>query len=969
MHVTGGTFLRFVAAGFLAVVVCVLPARGLTLGDIEIGNVPARGDVISNIPATGGGSFDVGAFLGADAYYSHSTPITGQNTISYNLEAGHVWNGHESLQHVSTFIESVDTWGDSYTDLYDRHASWAGFFLGGRQTEAGGSIKQQGIGYGTDLRSAAVATQWNGSAYALSFGISNDSYIGAYATAFGEADVINSSFGYGDAGGTVSFTVLTDALAYQNPSASLVTSAGNSGPSANTVGAPGSGYNTITVGALGSANAYDTVASFSSRGPQTFAYYNASSQVVSVAGVRAAVDISAPGQNLTAAYYGGQTGGNNPTLPGSTNSGSVASAYSSSVAGTSFAAPIVAGGAALVSSAAQTLPGLSGNAEGTHNSVVKALLLTGADKTTGWNNGQTTIGGVITTNQSLDYAVGAGRMNLANTFRTQVQGQVGVSGNATGAQGEVMELGWDLGAARIGIDNDYVIGSPLAGNSTFTATLAWNRNRGWNPDTGTLFERAQADLNLELWSLGGDDSFESLVAESVSLYNPVEHVSFQIGETGNYGLRVSYSGNTFDNTGVWGTLGNEQDYGLSWAGEAALTLYWDTDSGEWNGNATDWNTSASGNGTARGFTTLYSDVVISPSSNGTITVVDGQSANSILLSGATTSLVGGSNATLTIGGGGITLGSGAGGGATLADSLAVVLQADQTWTNNSTHQLTVGSVLSGTGDLTFDASSTGVVVATSNSTRTGDTVVADGEVRLNGSFANGTLTTVASGGVLSGAGSVGNLRLESGGTLSPGNSPGIFAVLGNATWIGGGNYNWQVHLANTDAGDQSNAGTGWDLYDISGSLTFSGLDTGANRFNLNLWSLSSIGPDVDGPVSGYDPSVGSTWLIARAGGGININGGGLATNSDYSRYFSINTAAVNGTAGWAGSLPDHGFRIVTLGSVGDLYLTTVEAAAVVPEPGQILASLLVLAAIAGRAILRRCRRGWFFPFAWAARRG
>jgi hypothetical protein len=49
----------------------------------------------------GGGSFDVNAFLGAGRYYNHSTPITGQNTITTNLEAGHMWNGHESLAHVT----------------------------------------------------------------------------------------------------------------------------------------------------------------------------------------------------------------------------------------------------------------------------------------------------------------------------------------------------------------------------------------------------------------------------------------------------------------------------------------------------------------------------------------------------------------------------------------------------------------------------------------------------------------------------------------------------------------------------------------------------------------------------------------------------------------------------------------------------------------------------------------------------
>lgn len=122
---------------------------------------------------TGSGfpSFDLNAFLGADRYTGHSTSITGQNTVSTNLEAGHIWNGHESLSHVSSFTHHPDAFGTTNTDLMDRHATWAAMLIGGRQT-AGGGIFQQGLAPGTDLRSAAVATGWSGNAYALSFGFS-----------------------------------------------------------------------------------------------------------------------------------------------------------------------------------------------------------------------------------------------------------------------------------------------------------------------------------------------------------------------------------------------------------------------------------------------------------------------------------------------------------------------------------------------------------------------------------------------------------------------------------------------------------------------------------------------------------------------------------------------------------------------------------------------------------------------------
>jgi hypothetical protein len=520
--------------------------------------------------SVGGETFDLNAFLGAGRYYGHSTPITGQNTIATNLEAGHIWNGHEALSHVTSFTQSAGAWGGgSVAPLSDRHATWAGLFIGGRQTVVNPSIRQQGIAYGTDLRSAAIATNWSGSAYALSFGISYDTLLTAYNASFGTADVINSSFGGGDPSGTGVLAWLADAYSFGasvgSSKTTYVVSAGNDGPSSNTVGSPGSGYNTITVGALGNANGFNSVASFSSRSPQDFGYFT-SGTYVTVPGVRAAIDIAAPGESLTSGFYGGQTGGNNTSLAGSVNLGSSPTAYSAGIAGTSFAAPIVAGGVALVASAAKTLEPLAGNPNASQSMVVKSLLLTGADKTTGWNNGQqsVTVGGTsfIQTTQSLDWAAGAGRMNLDKTFDIQLNGQTDVSGS-TGLLGSVARRGWDYGSSIRGTSNDYVIDTELTGNSTFTATLSWMRARDF--DGAFLYEDAQANLGLSVWALDGGNHFSTLVARSDSQYNTVEHLSFALPASGRYGLRVEYASNTFDNTGgQWGSASLPQMYGLAW---------------------------------------------------------------------------------------------------------------------------------------------------------------------------------------------------------------------------------------------------------------------------------------------------------------------------------------------------------------------------------------------------------------------
>jgi hypothetical protein len=546
-------------------------ARTATFGVAPAGFDPSA-TATTNV---GGYTFDLNTFLGADAYYDAVTPIIGQNTVTTNLEAGYFWNGHETLQQVVTnttnFVSGSTAWGGITVDSkYDRHATWAAMLIGGRQT-VGGGIYQDGIAFGTSLRAGAIASNWVSPAYALSFNLSVESFLVPFERTFGVADVVNSSFGFTDPDGTEALSVVMDAYAFQNPLTTYVASAGNSGPTTNTVSSPGSDYNAITVGALTNANVFDAVASFSSRAPQAFGYVETSGSTVSVAGVRAAVDISAPGASLVSGFYGGQNGGNNPTLTSSTNQGTDPDQYSLGIAGTSFAAPLVAGGAALVVSAAKTLPTLASNPAAAQSVVVKSLLLTGADKTTGWSNGQqsVTVGGTtyLRTTQSLDWAAGAGRMDLATTFSLQVNGQTDVIGTGTGSLGLVSRTGWDYGSAVVGGSNDYVISELLTGSSTLTASLSWLRNRFFDYATNDYADVAQANLNLSIWELDGSNAFTTLVARSESLYNTVEHLSFPLSRSGRYGLRVEYPANTFDNSigDVWGSISFPQDYAVSWS--------------------------------------------------------------------------------------------------------------------------------------------------------------------------------------------------------------------------------------------------------------------------------------------------------------------------------------------------------------------------------------------------------------------
>jgi hypothetical protein len=115
-------------------------------------------------------------------------------------------------------------------------------------------------------------------------------------------DVINSSWGGVDPAGNATETIAIDGLARQNPTVAFVVSAGNDG--AEAAGGPGSGYNNITVGSLGGPDFRDP-SDFSSRGPADF--HNPETGET-VTGVRAAVDIAAPGEAVVAAAYLGDNG-------------------------------------------------------------------------------------------------------------------------------------------------------------------------------------------------------------------------------------------------------------------------------------------------------------------------------------------------------------------------------------------------------------------------------------------------------------------------------------------------------------------------------------------------------------------------------------------------------------------------------------------------------------------------------------
>ena len=207
----------------------------------------------------------------------------------------------------------------------------------------------------------------------------------------------------------------------------VVFAAGNSGPTGNTVGTPGSAKNVITVGASENvrqtgttecagdpnANSADDIAFFSSRGP------------VNPGGGdgRAKPDIVAPGTRIQAGipqlnYFG------NSVCAQYFPAGQTLYSWST---GTSHSTPAVAGGAALVYQ-----DFLNKEMEAPSPAMVKALLMNSASYLTGAGAGDTLPSNVQ----------GMGRMNLGRAFdgasrlltdQTKTFGSSGESYNVTGA--------------------------------------------------------------------------------------------------------------------------------------------------------------------------------------------------------------------------------------------------------------------------------------------------------------------------------------------------------------------------------------------------------------------------------------------------------------------------------------------------------------------------------------------------------
>ena len=180
--------------------------------------------------------------------------------------------------------------------------------------------------------------------------------------------------------------------------------------------------------------------------------------------------------------------------------------------------------------------------------------------------------------------------------------------------------------------------------------------------------------------------------------------------------------------------------------------------------------------------------------------------------------------------------------------------------NTSGAFLSYSGAISGSGGLT--KSGAGTLVLGGSSTYNGGTTVSSGGLKVtNGSgSATGTgAVAVSAGAKLGGNGKItGDLTLD--GYISPGSSPGTIYT-GNETWNGGATYYWEINDAQGTEGSMP----GWDVIDISGTLTINA--TPANRFIVDLNTLTSSGSG-PGNAQNFSASSDYVWRIVRTSSGI-----------------------------------------------------------------------------------------------------
>ncbi|MGE3108446.1 MAG: S8 family serine peptidase [Phycisphaerales bacterium] len=427
------------------------------------------------------------------------------------------------------------------TAANDRHATGVAGVMAGNHVANGNNYK--GVAPGARLQSTDIR---GGAPYNQGFKDALDWLLLAP-----RANIINVSWGrdWDDPDTETDGLALLGDWAMARHGVLMVAAAGNEGSEADRVGfehargritSPGKGYNVLTVGgtARGAganlAARYQTVWSDSSYGPAHYADGAGGFNYVDKP------DVVAP-----ATIVGLATNTND-------------TAYRDTNGGTSFAAPQVAGTAAILHDYGRH------NALSTDQRVMRAVIMNGANKSVQdrnnvrWDKNPNLGQGL----HSVSNDTGTGMFDAAESFDQYAAGSHGPTFvGATYTGNEVPLVGWNLNTVTgegPSNSNDYRTQKELCKGSYVTATLAWNRQvNDTNADFNNWTYRDLNDLDLGFSRFGAIDT---IIARSNSAANAREHLNVKVPEQDKYYLRV------------WDhalRTGSDETYALAWKSYAA----------------------------------------------------------------------------------------------------------------------------------------------------------------------------------------------------------------------------------------------------------------------------------------------------------------------------------------------------------------------------------------------------------------
>ena len=204
------------------------------------------------------------------------------------------------------------------------------------------------------------------------------------------------------------------------------------------------------------------------------------------------------------------------------------------------------------------------------------------------------------------------------------------------------------------------------------------------------------------------------------------------------------------------------------------------------------------------------------------------------------------------------------------------------------------SVTIGTGFSNAIRLTGGSITGSTLNNYNGTVTVASGQtLDLDGASNNLTISnvdaniTLETGATLKGNASVGDITVQAGGILAPGNSPGTITASSLTLGVGGVmNFEVAASIGLLDA--PATAGTDYDTVVVTGLLDLSALSF-ESRFNLNLASFDPVANTAF--ASGWDANTPVSFVL------FSYNSLTLAENESISSIFSINTDGFFGTDG------------------------------------------------------------------------